>query len=162
MRKTLLAIAIGATLSGCASVGPDYQRPAVETPANWQIDIQQANDLANTAWWNQFQDPVLDHLIQTALRENKDVQIAAARVEEFLGRYGVTRSAQFPQVGANAAGARTRNSENARGLRWAKIRSTATRSIWARRLNWIYGASCAAPARRPAPTCWPARKPGAR
>lgn len=112
MRKTLLAIVIGTALGGCASVGPDYQRPAVETPANWQIDIQQANDLANTRWWEQFQDPILNELIQIALQENKDVKIAAARVDEFLGRYGVTRSEQFPQVGASAAGARVRNSES--------------------------------------------------
>ncbi len=76
------------------------------------MDIQTANDLANTTWWNQFQDPVLDNLIQIALQENKDVQIAAARVEEFMGRYGVTRSAQFPQVGANADAARTRVGES--------------------------------------------------
>ena len=113
MHKTLLAVAMGLALSGCASVGPDYQRP--ETPApEWRINIQQANDLANTLWWKQFQDPVLNELIQIALQENKDVKIAAARVDEYLGRYGVTRSDQFPQIGANAAGSRTRNSENSR------------------------------------------------
>ena len=112
MRKTILMVAIGLALGGCASVGPDYQRPEVPTPEQWQGSIQQANDLANTLWWEQFQDPVLNDLIQTALRENKDVKIAAARVEEYMGRYGVTRSTQFPQVGANAAGARTRNSES--------------------------------------------------
>ena len=105
------ALLAALTLAGCA-VGPTYQRPEVPIPAQWQVDIQTANDLANTTWWNQFQDPVLDNLIQIALQENKDVQIAAARVEEYMGRYGVTRSAQFPQVGANAAGARTRSSEN--------------------------------------------------
>lgn len=109
MRKIVLLAAL--TLAGCA-VGPTYQRPEVPIPAQWQVGIQTANDLANTTWWNQFQDPVLDDLIQIALQENKDVQIAAARVEEYMGRYGVTRSAQFPQVGANAAGARTRSSEN--------------------------------------------------
>ena len=112
MRKTLLVIAISTALAGCASVGPDYQRPETPTPEQWRISVQQANDLANTRWWEQFQDPVLNELIQIALQENKDVQIAAARVEEFMGRYGVTRGEQFPQVGANAAGARTRNSEN--------------------------------------------------
>ena len=81
-------------------------------PAQWQVNIQTANDLANTTWWNQFRDPVLDNLIQIALQENKDVQIAAARVEEYMGRYGVTRSAQFPQVGANADAARTRAGES--------------------------------------------------
>ncbi|MGB5064007.1 MAG: efflux transporter outer membrane subunit [Candidatus Competibacter sp.] len=111
MHKTLLAAALGVALTGCA-VGPVYERPEVPIPAQWEVDLQTANDLANTAWWEQFRDPVLNNLIQTALQENKDVQIAAARVEEYIGRYGVTRSTQFPQVGANAAGARTRNTEN--------------------------------------------------
>ncbi len=111
MRKTLLAIAVGLALGGCA-VGPTYERPEVPIPAQWEVDLQTANSLANTAWWEQFRDPVLNNLIQTALQENKDVQIAAARVEEYIGRYGVTRSAQFPQVGANADAARTRNTEN--------------------------------------------------
>jgi multidrug efflux system outer membrane protein len=111
MRKTLLATALSVALTGCA-VGPTYQRPDVPVPAQWEVNLQQANDLANTTWWNQFRDPVLNDLIQIALQENKDVKIAAARVEEFMGRYGVTRSAQFPQVGANADAARTRNSEN--------------------------------------------------
>ena len=111
MRKISLILAIGIALGGC-SLAPTYQRPEVPIPAQWQVNIQTANDLANTTWWNQFRDPVLDNLIQTALQENKDVQIAAARVEEYMGRYGVVRSEQFPQVGANAAGARTRASED--------------------------------------------------
>lgn len=111
MRNTLLVAALGVALGGC-SFAPIYQRPDVPIPTQWQVSIQQANDFANTAWWKQFQDPVLDDLIQTALQENKEVQIAAARVEEYMGRYGVTRSAQFPQVGANADAARTRLSEN--------------------------------------------------
>ncbi len=111
MRKALLTVAIGLALAGC-SLAPTYQRPEAPVPAQWQVNIQQANDFANTAWWEQFGDPVLNNLIQTALRENKDLLIAAARVEEYMGRYGATRGAEFPQVGANAAGARTRLSEN--------------------------------------------------
>jgi outer membrane protein, multidrug efflux system len=115
MRRRLLAIAISAALAGCAAVGPDYQRPEIRSSEQWRIDIQQANSLVNTRWWDQFRDPVLNELIQTALRENKDVQIAAARIEEFQGRYGVTRGDQFPQVGANADGSRTRGSESGGG-----------------------------------------------
>jgi multidrug efflux system outer membrane protein len=111
MRKTLLTIAIGLALGGCA-VGPTYERPEVPIPAQWEVNIQTANDLANTTWWEQFRDPVLNDLVRIALQENKDVQIAAARVEEYMGRYGVTRSEQFPQIGADVAGTRTRNSEN--------------------------------------------------
>ena len=111
MRNTLLMVALGGVLAGCA-VGPVYERPETPIPAQWQVNIQQANDLANATWWEQFNDPVLTNLIQIALQENKDVQIAAARVEEYIGRYGVTRSAQLPQVGAAADAARTRNTEN--------------------------------------------------
>jgi len=92
-------------------VGPNYQRPEVDTPQTWRFEEKEAKDAANTAWWEQFNDPVLNDLIQTALRENKDVQIAAARVEEFSGLYGTTRAALFPQIGAGAGYGRQRTSE---------------------------------------------------
>ncbi|MCJ7635561.1 efflux transporter outer membrane subunit, partial [Candidatus Bathyarchaeota archaeon] len=66
---------------------------------------------ANAAWWGQFNDPVLDNLIGTALQENLDLQIASARVDEFAGRYGFVRADLFPQVGANATAGRQRFTE---------------------------------------------------
>ncbi len=111
MRKIVLVSALGIALAGC-SLAPTYERPTVPIPAQWQVDIQQANDFANTAWWKQFNDPILSDLVQTALRENKDVQIASARVQEYMGRYGAVHGAEFPQVGADAAGARTRSGES--------------------------------------------------
>jgi multidrug efflux system outer membrane protein len=90
-----------ALLPGC-KVGPDYVRPEVETPATFRFEVRDAPDLVNTAWWEQFDDPVLTQLITTALAQNKDVRIAAARVEEAAGVLGVTRSQLFPQVGAGA------------------------------------------------------------
>jgi multidrug efflux system outer membrane protein len=56
----------------------------------------------------QFQDPALNQLIATALADNKDVKIAAARVEQFLGQFDTTRSQLFPQVGAGFNGERER------------------------------------------------------
>ena len=101
MPKTLLALALSAALAGCAAMGPDYERPQTLAPEQWRISIQQANDLANVRWWEQFQDPALNELIRIGLAENRDVKIAAARIAEFMGRYGVTRADQFPQIGAN-------------------------------------------------------------
>jgi multidrug efflux system outer membrane protein len=98
MRKPLLVTLLALLASGCM-VGPDYVRPPVDTPAGWRLSEQDARDLANTAWWEQLGDPVLNDLVTTALRENKDLMIAAARVEEFAGNYGFVRSALFPQVG---------------------------------------------------------------
>ncbi len=97
-------------LAGCA-IGPDYYRPTIEMPQDWLTQDNATRDVINTAWWKQFQDPVLNGLIETALRENKDLLIAAARVEEFLGLYAETRSALFPQVGAGAAGSKQRISQ---------------------------------------------------
>ena len=99
MRKTLLSVAVALVLTGCM-MGPNYKRPAIDTPTAYRVEIKASAELINSAWWEQFQDPVLNELIKTALAENKDIRIAASRVEEFLGRYGVTRSQLFPQVGA--------------------------------------------------------------
>jgi multidrug efflux system outer membrane protein len=90
---------------GCA-IGPDYRRPSIDAPSAWRLTEPEAKDLADTAWWDQFNDPALNELIETALRENKDLRIATARVEEYMGRYSVTRSSLFPQVGAAGIGQR--------------------------------------------------------
>ena len=67
----ILALAT-AGISGCMP-GPDYVRPEVPTPAAWRIDYTQAADVANTKWWEQFGAPVLNELVDAALRENLDV-----------------------------------------------------------------------------------------
>jgi outer membrane protein, multidrug efflux system len=110
MRKVIGFLFFALLVSGCM-MGPNYQRPAVDTPQTWRFEDKQAKDVANTAWWEQFGDPVLNELIQKALRENKDIKIAAARVEEFIGRYGTTRAALFPHIGAGGAFGRQRVSE---------------------------------------------------
>ena len=76
MRRLLtLILSVSFLLPGCM-VGPNYEQPMVESPGAWQITPKEAADTANTAWWEQFQDPVLNGLINTALLENKDVRIA--------------------------------------------------------------------------------------
>jgi multidrug efflux system outer membrane protein len=99
------ALLVIGLLAGC-KVGPDYVRPEVATPSTFRYETSQVDGLVNTAWWQQFDDPVLNQLIGTALAQNKDVRIAAARVEEAAGVLGVTRSQLFPQVGAGADFAR--------------------------------------------------------
>lgn len=102
MLKATLFSCVALILFGCM-VGPNYRRPAVETPPSWRFEEKQARTIANPAWWEQFQDPILNRLIQDALRENKEVRIATARIEEFMGRYGATRAALFPQVSGEQA-----------------------------------------------------------
>ncbi|MGV7243215.1 efflux transporter outer membrane subunit [Caballeronia sp. M23-90] len=107
MRAPILSIVASLTLGGCL-LGPNYERPAVETTATFRFAQSDAKDLVDTAWWEQFQDPALNQLIATALADNKDVKIAAARVEQFLGQFVTTRSQLFPQIGAGLNGERER------------------------------------------------------
>ena len=111
MRRGALLLVILLLLTGCWSVGPDYLRPEVQTPANWRFEEKEVRDLANTAWWEQFNDPVLKALIDEALAQNKDLRIATARVEEYFGRYFSTRGDQFPFVGAGGSASRQQISE---------------------------------------------------
>jgi multidrug efflux system outer membrane protein len=107
----ILCGVILALLTGCMTVGPDYKRPVIDTPAAWRIEEREVRDLANTAWWQQFNDPVLNGLVGTAMEQNKDLLIATARIEEFFGRYFSTRGDQFPSAGGNADAFRQRLSE---------------------------------------------------
>jgi len=111
MSKRVLLGMLLLTLSGCMTVGPDYRRPAIDTPAAWRFEEKEVRDLANTAWWQQFKDPVLDRLVLDALQENKDLRIATARIEEFFGRYFSTRGEQFPSAGGQAQAFRQRLTE---------------------------------------------------
>ena len=110
MRKPILLSVVAVILAGCA-VGPDYTRPSVETPQAWRYEAKEAQDVANTLWWEQFGDPVMNELILAALKENKDLMIAAARVEEYEGRLMVTRSDLFPQVTGSGTSSVNRVSE---------------------------------------------------
>ena len=118
MRERAFAIAAwslmsAALLSACA-VGPDYQRPEVETPGRYRSAAPQPPDgLAVQpidAWWRGFNDPVLDGLIQTALTNNRDLQSAIANVIKARGQVETTRAQFFPQLNASAATARGQGS----------------------------------------------------
>jgi multidrug efflux system outer membrane protein len=92
-------------------VGPDYKRPAVDVPQTWRYEDKEAREVANTAWWEQFNDSVLNELIEIALKDNKDVMIASARIEQFVGQMVTTRAPLFPQMSAGGDMGRQRVSE---------------------------------------------------
>jgi multidrug efflux system outer membrane protein len=110
MHKHVLTCVLLGVLTGCA-VGPDYRRPAVDVPAGWRYGAGEARELVNTAWWEQFNDPVLNQLVQVAIEENKDLRIATARIEKFMGSYVTTRGNLFPEINAGATFARQRASQ---------------------------------------------------
>jgi len=111
LRRAALAVALAVALGGCM-IGPDYFRPKVDTPASFRYEEKEARNLADTEWWKQFGDPVLDGLIAEALANNKSVQIAAANVQAATAIITQTRSGLFPQVGYSGTAGRQRLSES--------------------------------------------------
>jgi multidrug efflux system outer membrane protein len=105
MRPLYIAIvAAGIVLAGC-TVGPNYSRPQVQTPANFRapapLPPPESASLADLRWFEVFHDEELQELIRVALKQNYDLRDAVARVYEARANLGVTRSNQIPQVGAS-------------------------------------------------------------
>src|SRR5215471_21218056 len=103
MRKLITAALLPLLLAGC-NLGPKYQRPAFHPPTDYYAE-QQANQtsVADLAWWDLFKDPVLQGLIREALKNNYDLQLAVARVDQERSLLGVSRSQYYPQVGYDAS-----------------------------------------------------------
>jgi multidrug efflux system outer membrane protein len=105
----LLLVAALALAGGCA-LGPNYKRPAVQSPQNYRFaQTETTNSLADLPWWQVFHDPVLQGLIGTALTNNYDLKQAVARVEQARQQAVVARAPLFPQVGYNGDVGRGRN-----------------------------------------------------
>ncbi|MCF6170711.1 MAG: TolC family protein [Bacteroidales bacterium] len=102
MKKTILIFFIGIiiSLSGC-KLGPDFQQPDYEGPTAFRFDSIQTDTIVNLRWWELFSDSVLDTLIRDALHANKDVMVAAARVEAARANLGFTKADQWPSFGYN-------------------------------------------------------------
>ena len=124
---SVLALVLGiAGLTGC-TVGPNYKRPTVNVPGVYRESAAAApasaeakseptqtepakaepaqtelatSSLGDEKWWEVFQDPQLQSLIRTALKNNYDVRIAASRVLQAQAQLGITRADQFPTLNA--------------------------------------------------------------
>jgi multidrug efflux system outer membrane protein len=114
-----IAATMSSTLVAGCSVGPNYHRPAVQPPTtfrdlseNPQVQAQAAS-YADLPWWQVFQDPQLQELIRTALKQNYDLQLATERISAGRAQLAVTRSSQFPQVQGNGdfSGGKDHNSQ---------------------------------------------------
>jgi multidrug efflux system outer membrane protein len=105
--RQLISIILASSLVGGCMVGPNYHRPAVQTPSayrdlepNPQVQAQIAS-YADLPWWQVFSDPQLQELIRTALKQNYDLQIATERIVAARAFLAVARSSLFPQVSGN-------------------------------------------------------------
>jgi multidrug efflux system outer membrane protein len=102
--RFLASIAAATVLIGC-TVGPNYTRPAIQTPQTFRSPAPQlapeSASFADLKWWDVFKDEKLQELVRTALEENYDLQDAVTRVEAARANLGITRSQQFPNLDAS-------------------------------------------------------------
>jgi multidrug efflux system outer membrane protein len=92
--------------------GPDYVKPQVAIPSSYRLSsASAAEQVPAPSWWNEFGDKHLDELVREALASNRDLMIAAARVDEFAAILAGTKSQAFPQIGYDVSGNRSRGSQ---------------------------------------------------
>lgn len=112
-----LLVAFSTVLTGCM-VGPDYQRPSVATPEGWSESSHPSasSTPSSTPWWRDGGDVELDSLMERALRNNLDLQMAEHRIREARSLVQIDRSALWPSVNASTSAARGQQSSNAPGV----------------------------------------------
>ena len=102
--------------AGCA-VGPNYERPDLTVPPAWQEGGQTRHRHPRrptmAQWWTAFKDPLLDSLIDRAVKSNLDLRIAEARVREERASLAATASGEWPTVDVAGSYSRNRASQNA-------------------------------------------------
>ncbi|ALS98969.1 efflux transporter outer membrane subunit [Lacimicrobium alkaliphilum] len=91
--KLSVIAALTASLTACA-VGPDYQTPATVADIKLERPYQQAAQLQS--WWQAFDDETLNHLISTALAENRTLVQARANVERAYALFQDADNDRFP------------------------------------------------------------------
>lgn len=101
MRIVSLVLPLILTLTACA-LGPDYSPPDIQTPNTFRMSTVEGESIANLPWWELLQDQELQRLVRISLRKNKNLQLAAASVDEFQARLFIARTDFIPQIDASA------------------------------------------------------------
>ncbi len=109
MRKYLFLLLFLSFVTGCASNSP-YERPKADLPAAWAASAQKGT-APGERWWTLYRDGALDTLVGEALEHNRDLALAAARVDEARALSRVADSLLYPAIDASAQRDRTRSSE---------------------------------------------------
>ena len=109
-----LLAACSLLLAGCITVGPDYQRPALDLPTTLARPVAVTSSADNTDWrnwWKSFGDPVLNQLLDEAAAHSQDLLLAAGRIEEARATVSITDAERYPTVDAALSETRSRLSQ---------------------------------------------------
>ena len=113
---TMSLLAAAVLLAGCASLSPDFERPALPVPStlgNAATDSAVAGSDVPLLGWRDFaQGPQLPALIALALDNNRDLRVAVLSIERARAQYGVQRANLFPTIAATGQGNRSRTPQD--------------------------------------------------
>lgn len=111
--KKITAFSVTAMLAACQAVGPNYERPQGELPANYTeaLSTQTQAQLAIQDWWKLFEDATLNDLVAQALKNNTELKYAVARIEEADAYAREVGAATLPSLDFDAGASRSRVSE---------------------------------------------------
>jgi multidrug efflux system outer membrane protein len=101
LQPSMPLVLLSLLLSSCA-MGPNYERPKIETADNFRMAEIEGESIANLPWWELLHDEQLQLLIRQALAENKDLKQAVASMEEFQARIFMARSDFLPGINVSA------------------------------------------------------------
>lgn len=130
--KHISVLALATLLSACA-VGPDYVRPAMETPAafkeskDWKVAEPRDHELGDH-WWEVYNDPLLNSLITQIDISNQNLAQAEAKYRQASALVQAARAAYFPTVGANVSSTRSGRGSGSSGTS-SSSRVTTTNSL---------------------------------
>jgi outer membrane protein TolC len=142
VRKLSIAIlTMVVTLSGC-SVGPHYKAP---NPAEVKLHQARPSEISQEKfdgkWWGQLDDPVLNGLVDSALRSNWDIEVARARLAQSRAIYDERKLDKYPTISSTASYQQSR--EVFPGFTNNRSTSRRTRRVSTRTGSWTSSGACA-------------------
>ncbi len=114
--KSFLFLIIITLIPGGCTLAPEYTRPASPVPVDWPAGpafqapetVAAAPTGAELKWQEFFTDERLQKIIETALRNNRDLRLAALNVERARAIYGIQRAELLPTINAVGSGSKER------------------------------------------------------
>jgi NodT family efflux transporter outer membrane factor (OMF) lipoprotein len=122
-------------LSGCAPVGPNFERPAAivshefKELKGWKIATPRANE-PRGEWWSIFHDPELDQLERVVAVSNQTIKSDEASYRQALALINEARAGLFPSVSGSGSATRDALAGTALTTLTAEASGTWTLDVW--------------------------------
>jgi outer membrane protein TolC len=99
-RRLVVVLGISLLQFGCASVGPDFEKPETPVVEDWTSDnpVISRDSMDLREWWMVFNDPVLNQLIEDSFQQNLSLQLTGLRILEARARLGVEEGNRYPKL----------------------------------------------------------------